>query len=734
MKKHKKVITIIVSCAAAAALVVGIGTAVRATTGSAVPVYNVSDLNMGYYAGGQSTLGIVVSDASQNVYLTGAEKVASVNVREGDTVKKGDVLMTYDITATNLSLQRLDISKQQLELQIDVTERNVATLEKLRPAAGGSGGSYDPGWDNGEIIDPGEVTPTPTPTPTEAPKKDPDWSTLTRWHELTGEAVPYNKEKADGSKAKPFRYAVTTLDDNGKETGTVILTPEFVDRLLEEAAKSPNPKEYYIAADIVDANGNLLQTTLVNAGTWEKNSRVSIDMSERDMSVTTPVSILDENAAAYNETEENAGTEEVPYLFLVSTPEGTDTVTMTAAFLQKIHAEDPAAFIGAERIDAAGKKVKTLKIDTSTLDDAKNYLIDFAAGQVTPEGETDPAGTSDPTQDGGQTGTSASVQDGGQTGASVPMRDGGTTTASASTGEIFVRNGKIYAGYAEFASATKILAPRIVLDTDEGGDSYSGSLRLIPSDAEYSEQDLKDARKAESEKLETLKLDAAELDIKLRQAEKAASDGTVKATVDGVVKAAGDPEDPPTDGSAFLTVAGSGGMYIKSAVSELYLDRIKVGSTILANSWRTGTMLEATITEISPYPDTSGQFSGYFGAAGAAASMYPFTAEIVGDAGDLRANEYLDVLVQGEEQTEEQSALFLDDAFIREDTNGQKYVYIRDENGRIARRDVVTGKMSYGGTEIKEGITTEDQIAFPYGRDLKIGAKTREATLDELYS
>lgn len=145
-------------------------------------------------------------------------------------------------------------------------------------------------------------------------------------------------------------------------------------------------------------------------------------------------------------------------------------------------------------------------------------------------------------------------------------------------------------------------------------------------------------------------------------------------------------------------------------------------------------MLEATITEISPYPDTSGQFSGYFGAAGAAASMYPFTAEIVGDAGDLRANEYLDVLVQGEEQTEEQSALFLDDAFIREDTNGQKYVYIRDENGRIARRDVVTGKMSYGGTEIKEGITTEDQIAFPYGRDLKIGAKTREATLDELYS
>ena len=42
-----------------------------------------------------------------------------------------------------------------------------------------------------------------------------------------------------------------------------------------------------------------------------------------------------------------------------------------------------------------------------------------------------------------------------------------------------------------------------------------------------------------------------------------------------------------------------------------------------------------------------------------------------------------------------------------------------------------TGKIMYGSVEIKSGLDMEDEIAFPYGKNVKDGAKTE--TVDSLY-
>ena len=76
----------------------------------------------------------------------------------------------------------------------------------------------------------------------------------------------------------------------------------------------------------------------------------------------------------------------------------------------------------------------------------------------------------------------------------------------------------------------------------------------------------------------------------------------------------------------------------------------------------------------------------------------------------------------------------MDNMFIL--TEGSKsYVYVRGENDKLEKRQVKTGTISYGSTEILSGLNRDTEwIAFPYGKTVKEGASTREATMDELYS
>ena len=48
---------------------------------------------------------------------------------------------------------------------------------------------------------------------------------------------------------------------------------------------------------------------------------------------------------------------------------------------------------------------------------------------------------------------------------------------------------------------------------------------------------------------------------------------------------------------------------------------------------------------------------------------------------------------------------------------------------------VQTGRDLWGSyTQIRGGLTIDDYVAFPYGRDVVEGAHTQEATTDQLYN
>ena len=80
-----------------------------------------------------------------------------------------------------------------------------------------------------------------------------------------------------------------------------------------------------------------------------------------------------------------------------------------------------------------------------------------------------------------------------------------------------------------------------------------------------------------------------------------------------------------------------------------------------------------------------------------------------------------------------QHGVYLENPFIRTE-GGRSYVYVRGEDGLLEQRFVTTGKSLWGSyMEILEGLSEEDLVAFPYGKNVKPGAETVESDLSVLY-
>ena len=132
----------------------------------------------------------------------------------------------------------------------------------------------------------------------------------------------------------------------------------------------------------------------------------------------------------------------------------------------------------------------------------------------------------------------------------------------------------------------------------------------------------------------------------------------------------------------------------------------------------------AVITEISEYPEEANNYFYGYGNENTNASYYPFKAYV----------EVADGLTDSSPVTISISAsasgldtIYLQMAYIRSE-NGQSYVYKAGEDGKLKKQYVKTGQIIYSSyMEIKEGLTMEDSVAFPYGSDVKEGAKTKSS-------
>ena len=151
-------------------------------------------------------------------------------------------------------------------------------------------------------------------------------------------------------------------------------------------------------------------------------------------------------------------------------------------------------------------------------------------------------------------------------------------------------------------------------------------------------------------------------------------------------------------------------------VSETAFDKIKEGMTVTVTSWTSGMTYEATISGVSSSPLT-----GYSDGNNENLSYYPFTAVIHGDA-ELSNGDGVDLSID-DLSSQDEDEIYLELMFVREDGN-QYYVYKKGDNGKLKKQYVEVGKNVSGSLEIVSGLSLDDEIAFPYGRDVREGAKT----------
>ena len=218
--------------------------------------------------------------------------------------------------------------------------------------------------------------------------------------------------------------------------------------------------------------------------------------------------------------------------------------------------------------------------------------------------------------------------------------------------------------------------------------------------------------------------------VNLEKVKKEVGSDTVYSELEGTVKAVRDPNSGDFTGSeAVVEVSGGGGYYIDGALSELELGTVSIGGTVQVNSWMTGASCQGEIVEISDYPtDNANSWSD----GNSNVSYYPFKVFVPEEA-NLQEGDWVEMSYQNT-AGDDGNTMYLESMFIRSE-NGKSYVMARGENGKLEKRWVQTGRNLWGSyTQIRGGLTVDDFVAFPYGRDVAEGAGTTEATPDKLYN
>lgn len=294
----------------------------------------------------------------------------------------------------------------------------------------------------------------------------------------------------------------------------------------------------------------------------------------------------------------------------------------------------------------------------------------------------------------------------------------------------------LVAGTVSFSFQVCDLADYVDPDRTYNTEEYKKLQRKIAQiqellDTSMTQLDLNKAilEKAQAVKEQEVNLKVAKLKLDKKLAE--LGDGNVYAEFDGTVKAVRDPDEAYNNSEAVVELSGGGGYYVTGTLSEMDLGSVQVGDSVSISSWMTGAACEGTIVSIDDYPTSNGS---NWGDGNSNVSYYPFKVFVTEDA-NLQPNDYVDIQYQKDTSAEESgSSLYLQSMFIRTD-NGKSYVMARGEDGRLEQRWVQTGRDLWGSyTQIRGGLTVDDYVAFPYGRDVVEGAHTQEATTDQLYN
>lgn len=696
--------------AAAAAGIVLLGTvvvfAVKQSSRERVKVVSMQEM-MGW--GGMydsSMYGNITSDVSQDVYLGSNQVVDEVFVQEGDTVKVGDPLVSYDMTLVNLELEMKKLDKEGIQLNIKKAEREITKLKNAKPASD-SEFSDDPGFfdDPGMIDEPGEEEEEPSAA----------------YEALDGESEPYMGE---GTVEDPYHFLCS---QNGVVLGSFLnkMAQSQCFFLIEvrEGDVSNGELLKVWGQKIADENLNL-----------DPNVRFEMELNELEEVTVSDTKTFDilagENIDEYCKGD---GSAEKPYTYLVK----ADGV-VKGSFFNQMKEKKGHFRLEVWKDNVYGSTLMKAWEQSSELlgefEDDDEYLVSLGEKEIEEEEPTpDPDVTPDPTvsPDPTQTPSDTPVPDPSPT--AVPTQEPTAEPTQTPPDPGQNPDGETVESQSEYQSESQTEAA--VVNPIASSAVYT---RMIPLDTEktvasvmdssagdgMSKEELQKQIKEKEQEIRGYQLDLKEADMEIRKIQKELNNQTIKSTLTGVVKTVEDPEQISVSGKPLIQVVSSEGLYIKGSISELKLDDLQVGDKLSGYSYETGVSFTAEVREISPYPLEGEQDRN--------SSMYPFTAYIENAEG-LKNNSYAELTPMGEDGTGTSNKITIEKPFVRTE-DGQYYVMIDDGEGRLKKQVVQISRIIYGSVyEISDGLSWSDKITFPYGKNVVEGAKTEEGSIEDLY-
>ena len=708
--KTKKTVISVTAGVAAAAILGGVVFGLRGR-GEPVGVYPFSMVGMTEFWGdNQESYGPVTTDRIQTVFLSDTQTITGVKVKEGDEVKKGDVLMTYDTTLSELQLERKRLDVEKANLQVREAQEELARINQLKPM---------------ESVD----------VEVDLPVESANYG-----RELSGAYEIANPdEQYDGSS--PEKAVICWLKDS-TPVNNALLRQLYYQAMMNQIANDeripssgsavPTPEEESKDEEL------LLEEETGNAdssGQTEENENGNNDENQGDDPNET-----DDTENLIQQTPEEPPEPDAFTLFAMRAPESL-----------QIYCGD--VYNGGIVQVTSGDAVNLTFTSSVTDWEHSNYvtwsLTSNESGPLmgqrngrgyTVSGVTSTIGETEYTVKATYNVEGLPTLDDIYT---FKLRVVAQPAEEEEERSSFYTILKITEGNLEKAPCTTWQGLKVTV-YDGGG--FGFSFCDVPSqefffpeeaDDDYSAPEIdygsgmtaaeiaKLCREQEK-KIKDLTADAvitqSEYNLMLREF----SDGSIRATLDGVVVGLLTEEEARQNKLPMLKVSGGGGFYVRGSVSELEKDKLKPGQEVSVNDWNTGMMYTGTVESIGDFPI---QDEGWNGMGNPNASYYPFRVFIDGTA-DLQEGSYVSVTYSA---AEAENGIYLENPFLRTD-DGEPYVYVRGKNGRLEKRTVTTGKSLWGSyTEIRSGLTADDYVAFPYGKNVKPGAATAESDLSALY-
>ena len=766
-----KIKTIIISAAVAAGCIGGIAFGSRAIMQRSIepvqvaPVMNIRMDPSWLDYEDTSITGNIFSTDTQNIDLLREEGVylKDVKVSEGDTVKKGDTLLEYDMTLIELQKELEDLNHQLLELKLQKSEK---TLETLLKNPGGAAALAL--LDTGEEDDDDMTASADTLIDEESVSNDVIAEGDSSYDDVLSDDAPSDETYLDPEDEYDIDDAMIWDEDAQNEDPSLIHDDLYVETESIEpetggegqgqtesgggssSGRSPveelidvrdpdRAKLEELTSEQQDINDNALDfVKRVNA---MNGSGVTPDQVEQDY-INETFRLFESGLA---QPAENASEENVWY---VLKSEVVEALTAKAQTYSTETFDYPVAMqvslfraYGNLCLFDLQKKMNTLETALAAIDTSDPQQLKTLQPQIAEASgaylklQRILAGLQAELVKLGEDVSAETLVDIYQShliaygGENMNLYDPAGGSLSRIISWLSIADERI----AEQESEDAI---PLVEDPEPPTEAITEAFEDFTEDFDYddfddfdedfgyTQEELDAEIQAVREEIAETNLDIRESELKLKQFDRILEKKVVVSAMDGIVRSASDNENDSSD-QYFMVISGKEGMYVRGSVNELTRDTIKIGDKLKGLCYENDQSFTATVTEISEYPVTDEDEFMNFGwsSENPNASSYPFVAYIEGDQGVIEGYAEMSFV-----KTEDRNAdFYIEKLFIRTDTNGSDYVYIRGEDGLLKKQVVKTGKSLWGGyTQILSGLSPNDMIAVPYGKNVGVGAKTLE--------